>query len=229
MFKRKIHSDYDNEPSKVHHFNSEFIKKYIKNKRVLDVGCWTGQLEKLIVNRVKSITGIDPDADAIAFAKGNITKGKFMVGTVDKLSLIKERFDAVTFFDVIEHIPPKTEGYSLRQINKVLGMNGMLFLSTPNNHLLSILLDPAFFLIGHRHYSIKELVNILEKNGFIIEEHCFVGGTIFLLNHLLELIKKRIFKTHLKPPAPSNSLIDIGFDKGGYAEIYLIARKIRSV
>ena len=163
MFKRKIHSDYDNEPSKVHHFNSEFIKKYIKNKRVLDVGCWTGQLEKLIVNRVKSITGIDPDADAIAFAKGNITKGKFMVGTVDKLSLI------------------------------------------------------------------KELVNILEKNGFIIEEHCFVGGTIFLLNHLLELIKKRIFKTHLKPPAPSNSLIDIGFDKGGYAEIYLIARKIRSV
>lgn len=228
MFIRKVNRQYDNVPSRVHCFNSKFINEYIKGKKVIDIGCWTGQLEQLIAGKAKRVIGIDPDASAINFAKRNVLKAKFTVGTVAKLPRPKGKFDIVLFLDVIEHLPPNTEEQSLNEINKVLKVGGTLILSTPNKHLLSILFDPAFIFLGHRHYSLRYLTDLLEKQGFMIEKVDFFGGSLFLLNHIFELIQKHFFNVSIKLPVRIESLINKSCTVNKYAEIYLVAKKVKN-
>ncbi len=184
----------DNDPSFHHVFNFKFSLPYIKNKKVLDIGCWTGQFEKLAVKTTKQITGIDPGKNAILQAKKMVPNARFKVGNALDLPFSDKSFDTITMLDVIEHIPKNTESICLKEIRRVLKPDGYLILSTPNAHILSILLDPAFFLIGHRHYTKKDLTKLLEKSGFKILKTKKVGGVFRLSVSLVEIIYKHLFK-----------------------------------
>ena len=70
-------------------------------------------------------------------------------------------------WEVIEHIPPNNETRARGELARVLKDNGILLLSTPNDHLISILLDPAYFLRGHRHYNISKIKEIIQSTGFV--------------------------------------------------------------
>ncbi|HCH59297.1 MAG: hypothetical protein UX80_C0002G0054 [Candidatus Amesbacteria bacterium GW2011_GWA2_47_11b] len=76
-----------------------------------------------------------------------------------------KKYDLAVFFEVIEHLPPQTEKFALQVIAKSLKSNGKLLLSTPVKSLLSYFSDPAIFL-GHRHYSPKQLTQLLNAAGF---------------------------------------------------------------
>lgn len=66
-------------------------------------------------------------------------------------------------WEVIEHIPPNTETHALRELFRVLKNGGSFLLSAPNDHLISKLLDPAYFLRGHRHYHINKIAKLMES------------------------------------------------------------------
>lgn len=68
---RKVNLYFDNKPSIHHIFNFNFSKPYIRNKKVLDVGCWTRQFESLVTSYLKEIAGIDSSNEAINFAPKN--------------------------------------------------------------------------------------------------------------------------------------------------------------
>lgn len=223
--RRKLNIYSDNKPSHKHHFNYKIAKRFVHKKRVLDVGCWSGQFEELAIGDVEAITGIDPSRVAIKYAKERITEGSFYVGSVEKLPFDNKSFDTVTLFDVLEHVPVGTEIKSLQEICRVLDDKGYLIISTPNKHILSIMLDPAYFLIGHRHYSQKELTNMLKKTGFRIKKTFKVGGFFDLSSHVFEMILKHIFKTSFTHPKMLKKKINGEYKKGGIASLYIIARK----
>jgi len=61
--------------------------------------------------------------------------------------------------DVLEHIPAEDELKTLSEIRRViLSGSGRFAISVPNKTFLSILLDPAFLLISHRHYDAIDLL-----------------------------------------------------------------------
>lgn len=220
---------FDNSPVLAQKLNFNFTKKYIRNKSVLDIGCWTGQYEDLAKLYCKNITGIDPGKQAIIFAKKkfkDFPNIKFQVDSAENLKSSKEKFDVVVMIEVLEHITKGKENQVFNKVNKVLKPKGHFIVTTPNRHLLSILMDPAFFLIGHRHYSESKLKNYFKSNGFKIIKVSHRGGFFYLLSSIIEMIYKHIFKNKFAHPAWYDKLIIEEFKDGGFAQIAIIGQKI---
>lgn len=225
--RRKFNPIVDEEPSFAQILNYKFIQPYIKDKKVLDVGCWSGQIEKLAVKDAKEIVGIDPGEDAIKFARRQIPKARFIVGTIDNIPFKNNSFDVVLLLEVLEHIPKDTELAGLKEINRVLKENAFLLLTTPNNNFFSILSDPAFFLIGHRHYSEDKLREFLEESGFEIIDFSIRGGFIQAIFNNISLLAKHILDRKIKETNWIKKNIEKGYRPGGFFTNCIAARKIK--
>lgn len=224
--RRKVNLNFDQEPSFHHKFNLNFSLPYIKRKKVLDIGCWTGQFEQLAVKHAKEIWGIDPGLEAVKLAKKLVPKAKFKAGNALDLKFKDKYFDTVTILDVIEHISRGTESKCLNEIYRVLKPNGHLIISTPHSHPLSILLDPAYFLIGHRHYSENRLKSLLSSNGFKVVKVKKTGGMYRLCIPLLQMFYKHILKRKLIIPNRIEEKIKLEYkDKNAFAQINIVAIK----
>lgn len=140
-----------------------------KNDVILDIGCKGGWLEHLLHDKVKKIIGVDMDA---AFVKANnklnhFTNVEYAVGDISqKLPFSENTFTKVALLEVLEHIPKKTESRALKEIYRVLKPGGVLILTTPHANWFSTILDPAWWVIGHRHYKSGWLTNQLAEVGF---------------------------------------------------------------
>lgn len=222
--KRQVNKSFDEDPSIHHQFNFEISKPYIKNKKVLDIGCWTGQFEKIAITTTNKISGIDPDKYAIKFSKQKFPNLEFKVGDALNLPYKNKTFNTVTFLEVIEHVPLNTENKAISEIKRVLKPKGYLILSTPKNHPISILLDPAYFLLKHRHYSLSYLIDLLSIYDFKIKKIYITGGFWRLLSLNLQTISKIIFKKPFTFPKWLNKKINDEYYKGGFAQIHLIAQ-----
>ena len=167
-------SDADINDNYQHDFVVEHYKDYIEGKKVLDAGCWTGPLEKVIVkkNIATKLLGVDINQDALSVARRNFPDFDFQYcalrGSNKKDdSFVKNYssfFDTVIFLDVIEHLPKNTEHDVIRLFHRLLKNNGTLIVSTMASHPLN-LIDPAW-LLGHRHYRLKYLRKIFQYAWF---------------------------------------------------------------
>lgn len=225
--RRRLNVEFDTKPSINHRRNYMFFKKYIKGKRLLDVGCWTGQFEQLAIKDAKEIVAIDPGKEAIEYAKSRVPKAKFMVGTLETLKLPKNSFDVVVLLDVLEHLPKNTEEKTLKKIYGLLKRGGYFMITTPSSHPISILLDPAFFLIGHRHYSEKELRIFLKKSNFEILDFSIRGGLIQALFNNISILAKYLFNMRIKEGKWLKENIAKEYQSGGFLINCLIAKKIK--
>ena len=226
--RRKVNLDFDKEPSFHHLFNINFSLPYIKNKKVLDIGCWTGQFEKLASKYTREIWGIDPGVEAIKAAKKLVPNAKFKIGDALNLNFKNKYFDTVTILDVIEHIPNNTEGKCLQEISRVLKPNGHLIISTPYNHPLSTFMDPAFYLIGHRHYSENKLRGLLKNQGFEILKVKKTGGIVRIFTTLFEYFCKHILKRKFEIPKYILNKIEKEYSsKFAFVQINIVAKNVK--
>ncbi len=167
-----------------------FVKKEdIKNKKVLDIGCGYGWFElNALKNGVKEIVGIEITKSDLKTAKENIhdERALFKVAGALKLPFKDNYFDTVVAWEVIEHIPKGTEYKMFKEVSRVLKRNGTFYLSTPFDSFFSNFFDPAYWLIGHRHYSKKMLIDFCKKNNLEVEK-IFVRGGYWNLVGLLNM------------------------------------------
>jgi SAM-dependent methyltransferase len=77
---------------------------------------------------------------------------------------------------------------------RVLRPGGSFYLSTPHASFFSNILDPAWWLTGHRHYSQKKLFSYAKKNGFEIVEMKIKGKWWMLFSVLNMYISKWILR-----------------------------------
>ena len=222
---RTVNPSTDIEPSETHIFNATLVKRYIQKKKVLDIGCWTGQLEKLISQEAKELVGLEPDKDAIRVAKKTIPGVSFFVGTAEKLPFRNRSFDTVIFLDVIEHIPAQTELKCLKEIYRVLKPKGILILSTNYKHPIGVLFDPAFWAFGHRHYGRDELRNMLTQTGFDTKRIITSGGFWRITTFNISMVAKHIFKIALEYPKGIKKKVLEDFKPGGVVSIHIVAQK----
>ncbi len=111
---------------------SRWVNSSGLSKKVLDIGCFSGDFLKSIGNSAV-LFGIEINQKAVNLAKKN---GVNIVGDdFSALELIDGRFDVVTSFDVIEHVyNPKS---FLRKLANVTKPNGEIIISTGNTMALS--------------------------------------------------------------------------------------------
>lgn len=169
----------------------------VKNKEILDVGCGYGWIELAMLKKsIKKIIGIEPSENDLFTPKKYVKskRAKFVVGSAIDIPFKKNVFDTVVSWEVIEHIPLNTETKMFQEVNRVLKKNGVFYLSTPYASFWSKVFDPAWWLIGHRHYTSEKLIGLAIANGFAIEKMEIRGGWWEIIGMLNLYIMKWVFR-----------------------------------
>lgn len=216
----------ETEAKSEHKFYYSFSKNYIKGKKILDVGSWTGAFEVLIYDLAKEITAVDIEEKALKVLKRNLPKVATVRALSHKLPFSNGTFDTVCFFDVIEHIPIGYELATLLEINRVLKKRGYLFIATVNKNFWADLLDPAYWMAGHRHYNKEQLSLMLRDCGFKVESVKKTGS--FFTS--LYAISFYFFKHILRMKMPTIEFIERKMEKDmnspGFTQIAIRSKKI---
>lgn len=196
---------------------------------VLDVGCGFGWFELYALdNGVSRVIGLEPDDGQLSTARRYIgdERATFTVGSATRVPLPDESVDTVVCWEVLEHLPRGSEPAAFAEFRRVLRPGGALYLSTPYASWRARLLDPAWWLIGHRHYRLDQLERLVHDAGLkseLLERrgrawqivailNLYVAKWVFRRPPFLEATVARRWDHELRRP-------------GGYANCFLKARR----
>jgi SAM-dependent methyltransferase len=100
----------------------------------LDIGCFNGFFVKELLRLGYNAEGIDFNKVAIAQGREKFALGpRISDSTVEDLVAGGRQFDAITLFEVLEHLPDPQA--FLRHVARLLKPGGLIILSTPNNKM----------------------------------------------------------------------------------------------
>jgi ubiquinone/menaquinone biosynthesis C-methylase UbiE len=159
-FEKDIHSKRE------HLQRYQYASNRVKGN-ILDVGCGTGYGTKMLLDAShNSVYGIDVSRNAICYAETNYPGPKYICSSAETLPFEDECFDAITAFEVIEHVPDPYK--TLSELQRVLKKGGDLFISTPNpRHLLNV---GRHFVLGRPYPEKIIMSNIYHLKEFYYEE-----------------------------------------------------------
>ncbi len=201
----------------------------IAGRRVLDVGCGFGWFELHALKRaVGRIVGTEISETDLIGARAGVTdsRASFMVAGATDLPFPDASFETVVSWEVIEHIPRRAEPQMFSEVSRVLKPGGVFYLSTPFASWRSRLLDPAWWLIGHRHYSAAQLSELAKAHGLNVEQVLIKGkiwGLLALINMYGSkwiLRRRPLFERFFT--AQDHREYE---DENGYANIFVVFRK----
>ena len=111
------------------------IYEFFKNKKILDLGCGTGEFLNNYYGMGAECSGIDIEnnfkiKNKINFKLINIEANKF-------LKNCKKKFDIIFLFEFLEHLEERDKYQVFENLTKNLNKNAYIFISTLNKNLLS--------------------------------------------------------------------------------------------
>ncbi|MCI2105456.1 MAG: glycosyltransferase [Intestinimonas sp.] len=138
----------------IEHMNRyQFACQFVTGKRVLDAACGAGYGSALLAKAAKFVDGIDLSDETIAYAQENYGGPNtcFQTASVAKLPFEDGSFDVVVSFETLEHVDEAVQLAFLREIQRVLTLEGVLVMSTPN-HLVYAKRGPNTFHVKELEY-----------------------------------------------------------------------------
>ncbi len=214
-------------PTLVQRSSFDNYVSYFRGKKVLDVGCWTGGFEHYLQTATDQAYAIELEPAALKIAQKRYPKVKFQRGTVFSIPYPDSTFDVVTLWWVMEHLPIDSEIRAFKEIRRVLKSRGHFILSVPHWHWFNNILDPAFWLKGHRHYQARHVTQMLKSAGLEAKQiriqgrfwYCFSVDVFYFWKHILR-----------RPmPARWQNWFDRRIEKElrrvGYGDLYILSQK----
>jgi|GEM_PF-1695612 len=173
----------------------ELIKRQVGKQVVLDIGCSYGYGTYMMAERLSEcrFIGVDLNEDVIAAARTSYRRNNLRYecsdiskqSAVDRLRETYNSFDAVTCFEVFEHVSRRYSGQILNNIYRLLKPGGILYISTPNKPIYDLRADTA----DH----INEVT--LDEFEKWIKAHNFSIDSVFGSNYVRPIIQKIITGT----------------------------------
>lgn len=134
----------------------ELVGKRPGGCRILEVGCGTGNLLRVLVDvcRTGSVVGMDLFAEGLRYARRRVTCA--LVQGDLRAWPFRVRFDLIGLFDVLEHLSDDEQ--VLHDLYAILAPAGHLILTVPAHPSLW-----SYFDVGSRHCRRYELADIEAK------------------------------------------------------------------
>ena len=112
-----------------------------REKRILDVGCGTGQSRQIYLDSSSRYVGLDLSLGALRLARARFAESGWMQADACRLPFGAAAFDVVAFSSVLHHLADRQA--ALAEALRVLRPGGWAFAFDPN------LLHPAMLLFRH--------------------------------------------------------------------------------
>lgn len=149
----------------------QLIEKYSKGKKLLDIGCGTGEFISYCKQSGWEVKGVEPNLKPREYAIR-----KHHVDVIDEpelTALNKPSFDIITLWHVLEHVHRLDE--RIQKIRQILNENGTLIIAVPNSNSWDAVhynkFWAAYDLPRHIHHFSQDTIKQLANNsGFEIEK-----------------------------------------------------------
>ena len=172
-----------------------FLNDIPKAYKILDLGCGEGDLVEKYCKLGYNIIGLDLNYSSDFVKKGDIRHTPFENG----------EFDVVLCLDVLEHLNFLDQDLALKEIHRILKMDGNAILALPNlAHFISRI---SFMLSGNliRTSSIgrypgdrpiNEFINLITQNNFYIRKRMGIVPTLLIPSILTWYFPNRVLWIH---------------------------------
>lgn len=124
--------------------------------RVLSLGCGTGEYERLLATRCRSVVGIDLSPIAIGYAQRrardeHLDRLSFVCGPVESVELAASSVDLVVIFGVLHHLSAVQRAEVYPRVQRWLAPGGWCYARDPNARGLLRRLAGRFARRGEFH------------------------------------------------------------------------------
>lgn len=210
-----------------------YLSRHRQQGALLDVGCSAGFFLKVAQDAGWQVQGLEFSPDSAQLGR-ELFGCDIQVGSLLNHDLPAESFDALTLWDVIEHLPePLAE---MRQAHDLLRPGGLVAISTPN--IAGLFPQLSYQVAGLINYwthieppahltqfSVRTLSELLQRAGFEIVAATtrripldYSFGTI---SELVRMPKRLLYALVFAPAAAIGPWLGMG------DEVVLIARRPR--
>lgn len=177
-------SDYGLQRLRMWHY--PFFRRFPRDDgRLLDVGCADGAFLAALQAEDFDLHGCDFDLAAIGSGAEKRGLENLSSSSLSDYAGSNQRFDAITFFEVLEH--QDYPGAFIEDVKKLLEAGGWIAGSVPNRDRLIIRREWQDYPPGHfLYFSERSLRNLLDRHGFTNISVCSDGFRVADLGLYLE-------------------------------------------
>lgn len=171
----------------------ELINKVSNGKNILDYGCGVGDFLEHLQKNGYDVLGMEPNDSARKIAQSKIGNEKV---TSTELEHNDQKFDIITLWHVLEHIPNLNE--IIGELKNHLTDNGVLIIAVPNHQSYDAKYYgkywAAYDVPRHLwHFSDKSMSNLLSNFGMKIDKISPMKLDAFYVSLLSEKYKGNKF------------------------------------
>jgi ubiquinone/menaquinone biosynthesis C-methylase UbiE len=203
------------------------VKKHSQGKKILDIGCGSGELLNLFKMKGWETLGVEPNENARKFAM--LTHKLNVIDENETEKIPDHSFPAIMLWHVLEHVPGLNE--RMEELKRILQTDGVLFVAIP--HCSSYDAEyykqywAAYDVPRHLwHFTPKTIELLCEKHKFSVTGVLpmkFDSYYVSLLSEKYKYGKQKLF-SGFRRGYMSN--IKAGRGHGSYSsQIYIIRNK----
>ena len=164
----KIAANYTAHRRKYKFWTEEYqtFKKFLKGKKILDVGSGSGREAEFFLRDKFDYLGTDASPAMIKQAKKLVPKGKFRLMNMLSLKFPKKSFDGFWAAASLLHIPKKKQSTVLKSLHKILKDDGVGFISLKFGTGEGLFTDKTGYKRFFSYHSLPSFKKILKQNSF---------------------------------------------------------------
>src|SRR3989344_9672273 len=130
----------------------------LKGKKILDIGCFTGDFLQLLQKKGANVYGLELQNNAVKIANKKLP-GRIFQADIMSYKFPKEQYDIITLLGVAEHVIDPLN--LLKKSSQLLKKGGIIMIQTPNSSSLLARIAGKYW----PPYTPVEHIHIFSKNG----------------------------------------------------------------